>query len=56
MKCGSCWRSIPATAGGMMNTEFVFVGEGSHREEVLAWIRSLELNLEQLGHHRPAGQ
>lgn len=38
----------PATAGGMMNSEFVFVGEGSHREEVLAWIRSLDLNLEQL--------
>ena len=38
----------PATAGGMMNTEFVFVGEGSRREEVLAWVRSLELNLDQL--------
>jgi magnesium transporter len=38
----------PSTAGGMMNTEYVFVGEGSHREEVLAWIRSLELNLDQL--------
>ncbi|HKV25712.1 MAG TPA: CBS domain-containing protein [Candidatus Acidoferrum sp.] len=38
----------PATAGGMMNTEYVFVGEGSHREEVLAWIRGLEVNLEQL--------
>ena len=38
----------PATAGGMMNTEYVFVGEASHREEVLAWIRSLDLNLEQL--------
>src|SRR4030081_901629 len=38
----------PSTAGGMMNTEFVFVGEGSRREEVLAWVRSLELNLEQL--------
>jgi magnesium transporter len=38
----------PSTAGGMMNTEYVFVGEASRREEVLAWIRSLELNLEQL--------
>jgi sporulation protein YlmC with PRC-barrel domain len=38
----------PSTAGGMMNTEFVFVGEGSRREEVLAWIRSLELNFDQL--------
>jgi magnesium transporter len=32
----------------MMNTEYVFVGEGSRREEVLAWVRSLELNLDQL--------
>jgi sporulation protein YlmC with PRC-barrel domain len=38
----------PSTAGGMMNTEFVFVGEQSRREEVLAWIRGLELNLDQL--------
>jgi len=38
----------PSTAGGMMNTEFVFVGEGSRREEVLAWVRGLELNLDQL--------
>jgi magnesium transporter len=26
----------------------VFVGEGSRREEVLAWVRSQELNLDQL--------
>jgi magnesium transporter len=38
----------PSTAGGMMNTEYVFVGEASRREEVLGWIRSLDLNLEQL--------
>src|ERR1700751_306631 len=38
----------PTTAGGMMNTEYVFVGEASHREEVLAWIRGQELNLDQL--------
>lgn len=38
----------PSTAGGMMNTEYVFVGETSTRDEVLAWIRTLELNLEQL--------
>ena len=31
-----------------MNTEFVFVGEGSRLEEVLVWIRSQELNLDQL--------
>lgn len=38
----------PSTAGGMMNTQFIFVGEGTKREEVLMWIRSRELNLEQL--------
>jgi magnesium transporter len=38
----------PATAGGMMNTEYVFVGEASRREEVLAWVRSLDVNLDQL--------
>jgi magnesium transporter len=38
----------PSTAGGMMNPEFVFVGESSRREEVLAWIRGLDLNLDQL--------
>src|SRR5215470_11545889 len=38
----------PSTAGGMMNPEFVFVGEGSTREEVLEWMKSQELNLDQL--------
>lgn len=38
----------PATAGGMMNTEFLFVSEGSTREEVLEWMRKQELNLDQL--------
>src|SRR5882762_10400685 len=38
----------PATAGGMMNTDFVFVGEASTREEVLAWMRGQEFNLDQL--------
>src|SRR5271165_4084124 len=38
----------PSTAGGMMNTEFVFVGEGSTREEVLNWMREQDLNLDQL--------
>jgi magnesium transporter len=38
----------PATAGGMMNTEFVFVSEQSTRDEVLAWMRNQDLNLEQL--------
>ena len=38
----------PSTAGGMMNSEYVFVGESSTRDEVLTWVRSLELNLDQL--------
>lgn len=38
----------PSTAGGMMNSEYVFVGDSSTRDEVLAWVRSLELNLDQL--------
>jgi len=38
----------PSTAGGMMNTEFVFVGEGSTRTEVLDWMREQDLNLDQL--------
>src|ERR1700688_4467261 len=38
----------PATAGGMMNTEFVYVGEASRGEEVLDWMREQDLNLDQL--------
>jgi magnesium transporter len=38
----------PSTAGGMMNTEFAFVSESATREEVLAWLRNQEFNLEQL--------
>ena len=38
----------PSTAGGMMNTEFAFVGEAIDREQVLAWMRGQELNLDQL--------
>ena len=38
----------PATAGGMMNSEFVFVGENATREEVLAWMRGQDLSLDQV--------
>jgi magnesium transporter len=38
----------PATAGGMMNTEFAFVTEVATRDEVLSWLRNQEFNLEQL--------
>ncbi|HVO58848.1 MAG TPA: CBS domain-containing protein [Dongiaceae bacterium] len=38
----------PSTAGGLMNTDFVFVGDRSSREEVLNWMREQDLNLDQL--------
>jgi sporulation protein YlmC with PRC-barrel domain len=38
----------PGTAGGMMNPHFAFVSEASTREEVLQWMRSQDLNLDQL--------
>ena len=38
----------PSTAGGMMNPQFVFVGESTTRDEVLLWLRDQDLNLEQL--------
>lgn len=38
----------PATAGGMMNPEFVFVGENSIREEVVEWLRRQDRNFDQL--------
>jgi magnesium transporter len=36
------------SAGGMMNTDFVYVGEAATREEVLAWVREMEIDLERL--------
>ena len=36
------------SAGGMMNTQFMLVGETATREEVIDWIRSNESDLEQL--------
>ena len=36
------------TAGGMMNTDFIYVGESSTRDEVIAWIREMDVDLEQL--------
>lgn len=38
----------PSAAGGMMNTEFVFVGESSTRSEVLDWMRTQDFNADQL--------
>jgi magnesium transporter len=37
-----------STAGGMMNTEFVFLGETATRDEVLSWMRTQDLNLDSL--------
>lgn len=37
-----------STAGGMMNPDFVFVGETATRDEVVEWIRSKDLKLDQL--------
>jgi len=36
------------TAGGLMNTEFIFVGEEATREEVIEWIRQQDVQAEQL--------
>jgi magnesium transporter len=36
------------TAGGMMNTDFVYVGETARRDEVVSWIRSRDVNIESL--------
>ena len=38
----------PATAGGMMNTEFVFVSESATRDEVIEWLRKQDQNFDQL--------
>jgi Mg/Co/Ni transporter MgtE len=36
------------TAGGLMNTDFVMVGETATRDEVVEWVRGHDVNLEQL--------
>src|SRR5499427_9246963 len=38
----------PATAGGMMNTDFVFVSESATRDEVMEWLRKQDQNFDQL--------
>lgn len=38
----------PATAGGMMNTDFVFVSESATRDEVIEWLRKQDQSLDQL--------
>ncbi len=36
------------SAGGMMNTDFIYVGQAATREEVVAWINEKDVDLEQL--------
>lgn len=36
------------SAGGMMNTDFIYVGEAATREEVVAWINEKDVDLERL--------
>ena len=36
------------SAGGMMNTDFIYVGEAATRDEVVAWIHEKDVDLEQL--------
>ena len=38
----------PATAGGMMNTDFVFVSESATRDELIEWLRKQDQNFDQL--------
>src|SRR5205807_10051238 len=38
----------PATAGGMMNTEFAFVSESATRDEVVGWMRQQDHSYDQL--------
>jgi magnesium transporter len=36
------------SAGGMMNTDFIYVGESATRDEVVSWIREKDVDLERL--------
>jgi Mg/Co/Ni transporter MgtE len=36
------------SAGGMMNTDFIYVGEGATRDEVVHWIQEKDVDLERL--------
>jgi CBS domain-containing protein len=36
------------SAGGMMTTDFIYVGETATRAEVVEWVRGREINVEQL--------
>jgi len=36
------------SAGGMMNTDFIYVGDSATRDEVVSWIREKDVDLERL--------
>ncbi len=36
------------SAGGMMNTDFIYVGQEATKAEVISWIKEKDVNLEQL--------
>ncbi len=36
------------SAGGMMNTDFIYVGEAATRDEVVSWIQEKDVDLEHL--------
>src|ERR1700681_4584950 len=36
------------SVGGMMNNDFIYVGEAATRDEVVAWIREMDVDLERL--------
>ncbi|HET6145412.1 MAG TPA: CBS domain-containing protein [Candidatus Acidoferrales bacterium] len=36
------------SAGGMMNTDFIYVGEAATRDEVVSWIQEKDVDLERL--------
>jgi len=36
------------SAGGMMNTDFIYVGEAATRDEVVSWIKEMDVDLERL--------
>lgn len=36
------------SAGGMMNTDFIYVGEAATRDEVVDWIKEMDVDLERL--------
>ena len=53
-KCGELLTFDPYTAGGMMNTEFVFVGEDAHARRGARLDPQQRIESRTARHHRPA--